>query len=146
MWNNIKTETDAVDFMNIIDYFHDTCIKEMKYKSGAYVDENFAMYPINDCRTLSIVLQCQKRNMGMVELEFLGLKWLKLSPEEMGTCEILDATLIIKDNCIYWCDCGGLKLEDLMKHDRTAVCASNLRWRIVEKQMGNIDYFRADLT
>lgn len=141
MWNYIKSEADVISFMNTMCYFHDSCVKEIKYKSGAYVDDDYAMYPINDCRILNMVIQSQQRKLGMIELEFTGLKWMKLTPDENYTCEILDATLLLTDNCFYWCDCGGLSIDDVMKYDRIAVCASGLKWRKIENRMGNTDYY-----
>lgn len=143
MWNHINSEKDALDFMKMVWDFHDCCIKEMKYKSGAYVTEQYSMYPVNDCRALCVAIQCQRKEIGMIELEFLGLKWMRLYPvDEIYTCEILDATLIVKENCIYWCDCGNLKESDLEAYSGTVICSSGLRWRKINNAMGKTDYYK----
>ena len=108
MWNEIKSEKDLKSFMDIVCGFHDSCIKEIKYISGAYVDETLSMLPNNTQRTLSVIIQLQFENPSVVEMQFVGLKYLRLFPiEEDYTCEILDTTMILKKDCIYWCDCGG---------------------------------------
>ena len=38
MWNEIRSEQDIRDFMDKVYAFHDSCIKEMHYVSGASVD------------------------------------------------------------------------------------------------------------
>ena len=38
MWNEISTDDDALKLMEAVCFFHDSCIKEMSYVSGAYVD------------------------------------------------------------------------------------------------------------
>ncbi len=43
MWHEIKNNEDITNFMESVFYFHDSCIKEIKYTSGAYVQENLAM-------------------------------------------------------------------------------------------------------
>lgn len=40
MWNKIVNNEDINDFIKTVSGFHDSCIKEMKYVSGAYVNED----------------------------------------------------------------------------------------------------------
>lgn len=40
MWNEITTEKELNNFLDVMCYFHDSCLKEIKYISGAYVNEN----------------------------------------------------------------------------------------------------------
>ncbi len=39
MWETIHTSVEILKFMENVCYFHDSCIKEISYISGAYVDE-----------------------------------------------------------------------------------------------------------
>ena len=142
MWNEIKSDSDVLDLMNGFCYFHDSCIKEIKYISGANVNEDLSMYPTNDLRRLSIIIQRQFEENPVMELEFSGLNYIKLFPaDENHTCEILDATIILKSDCIYWCDCGKIKEEDLARYQGITVCASKLRWRIVEGCIGSKEVY-----
>ncbi|MBR5942574.1 MAG: hypothetical protein IKZ81_04455 [Clostridia bacterium] len=130
MWNSVNNNNDLVDLMEELGDFHDSCVKEMKYISGAYVNANLSMHAVNDKRILQVIIQRQYDNPSAIEMEFMGLKYLKLRPnDEDYTCEILDATLILKDDCIIWCDCGGLSETDIGNYDGTVICASELRWR-----------------
>ncbi len=142
MWNEIIDNNDITKFMNNFYCFHDSCIKELKYLSGAYVDEDLSMYPINDRRILKVIIQRQFEDTSMIELEFEGLRYLKLFPiDNKYTCEILDSTIILKNDCIYWCDCGGLSETDLENYDGTIICASKLRWRAIDKCMGQKEFY-----
>lgn len=144
MWNEINTDHDLVSFMNKICFFHDSCIKEMKYLSGAYVNEELGMYPVNDRRILKVILQRQFEDISMIEMEFEGLKCLKLFPADAQyTCEIFDSTMILKNDCIYWCDCGGLSEADLDNYRGTMICASKFRWRPIEKCMGQKEFYES---
>lgn len=144
MWNEINNDHDLVSFMNKICFFHDSCIKEMKYLSGAYVNEELEMYPVNDRRILKVILQRQFEDISMIEMEFEGLKCLKLFPvDDQYTCEILDSTMILKNDCIYWCDCGGLSEADLDNYSGTIICASKFRWRSIEKCMGQKEFYES---
>jgi len=142
MWNNINDCEDLNVFMEKVDYFHDSCIKELKYLSGAYVDKDLSMYPINDRRVLNIIIQRQFENISMIEMEFEGLKYLKLFPTDSTyTCEILDSTMFIKDDCIYWCDCARVEERNLEEYGGTIICASKLRWRVIDECMGQNEFY-----
>ncbi len=146
MWHELNDDDDLANFMSRMDFFHDSCIKELHYLSGAYVNKSLSMHPVNDCRKLRVVVQRQCEKNSMIELEFHGLNFLKLFPvDENYTCEILDSTMIMKDGNIYWCDCGGLSAEVLESYTGTLICASKLRWRSIEKHMGKEEFYRSDV-
>lgn len=146
MWNEIVDNQDIENFMNHICYFHDSCIKELKYLSGAYVDEDLSMYPVNDRRIVRIVIQRQFKDCSTIEMEFSGLKYLKLFPQDDNyTCEILDSTMILKHNCIYWCNCGGLVEKDLDNYKGTIICASKLRWRSIDNFLGEKEFYLSSI-
>lgn len=137
MWNEISNEKDLYSFMDNMYGFHDSCLKEIKYISGAYVDEELSMFPVNSQRILNVIIQRQFRHPSVIEMQFAGLKYLKLFPsDENYTCEILDATMILNEDCVYWCDCGGLSEEDIESYTGTVICASKVRWRVVDEYIG----------
>lgn len=137
MWNEIANKKDLNSFMDAIHGFHDSCLKEIKYISGAYVDEELSMFPVNNQRILNMIIQRQFENLTVIEMQFVELKYLKLFPnDENYTCEIHDATMILKEDCIYWCDCGGLSEKDIESYTGTTICASKVRWRAVEDYIG----------
>lgn len=146
MWHEIRDNNDLIHFMTDICSFHDSCIKEIKYSSGAYVNDHLSMHPINDRRLLKVIIQRQFKDISMIEMEFEGLKYLKLFPaDDKYTCEISDSTMFIKNGCIYWCDCGGLTEPDLESYTGTMICASNLRWRSIEKCMGDKEFYHSSM-
>lgn len=146
MWKIIRTNDDILRFMEKVCYFHDSCIKEISYLSGAYVSGNLSMHPLNDRRVLRVVIQRQYEKDSMIEMEFHGLKGLKLFPvDESYTCEILNSTMIMKDGNLYWCDRGDLSESDLDDYTGTLICASKLRWRSIENHMGGKEFYHSDV-
>ena len=142
MWRKISDNEDVKDFMEKVDFFHDSCIKELKYLSGAYVDEELSMYPLNEQRIINIIIQRQSEDMPMIEMEFKGLVYLKLFPiDDKYACEILDSTMILRNECIYWCDCGGISEINVDDYNGTLICASELRWRVINNCMGEKEFF-----
>ena len=144
MWNTVNNEQELAKFMNKVSNFHDSCIKEVKYLSGAYVDARLEMYPINECRMLSVIIQRQFSDISMIEMLFEGLKHLRLSPvDDQYTCEILDATMFFKDDYIYWYDSGSLSEAELENYSGTMICAEKFRWRPIENEMGEKEFYKS---
>lgn len=142
MWNEIVCKKDLDSFMNTMCGFHDSCVKEIKYISGAYVNEKLSMSPVNSQRILCVIIQRQFEDPSAIEMQFAGLKYLKLFPNgENYTCEILDASMIIKEDCIYWCDCGGLSEKDIESYTGTTICASKVRWRAADEYIGEQEVY-----
>ena len=142
MWNRIKTQAEADVFMESIWGFHDSCIKEMAYVSGAYVDDTLAMYPINDQRALRVLFQRQFEDLSVIELLFTGLSCIRMIPnKEEYTCEILDATLLVQEGRVCWCDEGGLSTEDMTTNEGTVICAEKVFWRPVEGHKGEAPFY-----
>ena len=137
MWETISSSDEISQFMERVYDFHDSCVKEMSYISGAYVDDSLSMYPLNDRRI---------DENSMIEMEFQGLKYLKLFPvDPYYTCEILDSAMLLKDGDIYWCDCGDVTEADLDDYKGTLICASKLRWRAIENHMGEKTFYHSDV-
>ena len=134
MWNEIRNDDELLNFLKKVHYFHDSCIKEIKYLSGAYVEQDLAMYPINDQRLLNVIIQCQDSRCSVIEMEFSKLKTLKLIPiSENYTCEILKSTMFFKDGHIHWYDRDMALLDD----GGTYICADSMRWRIAHNRLGS---------
>ncbi len=142
MWHKINNETELKDFMSEMWSFHDSCIKEMKYVSGAYVNEDRSMCAINTKRLLSVVVQRQSKENSTIEMVFEGLKFLKMFPcDEKYSCEIFGATMFFKEGYVYWCDDEDVTEEDIDTFEGTIICASALSWRSVENIMGNEEFY-----
>lgn len=145
MWHEIADVQSLADLVYHVSSFHDSCIKEMKYLSGAYVGEDLGMYPFNDRRILKVLIQRQSAELPVIELEFRGLKYLKLFPSnEHYTCESFDSTLMMHDGDIYWCDCGGVSEQRLKSYDGTLICASGLRWRAIDGGLGEKEFYSSN--
>lgn len=142
MWNSVTDTFTIKLLMDLVNSFHDSCLKEIRYISGAYVDGELAMIPTNISRKLSVIIQRQSHNHSVVELEFNKLKLLKLVPlDEKYTCEIHSATLLLDNGLFYWFDCGGMQTSDFDGYDGVSICAEGLRWRTICDNLGSKDFF-----
>ena len=141
IWNEINNEKELQDFTSICSDFHDCCLKELRYISGAYVDSDLSMYPINDQRKLYIFFQRQNKDFTNIEIEFSGLEKLSLCPnDEAYTCEILEASMFFENGKIYWGDSIWFK-EQRDLYDGTWLCAKKVRWRIVDEYIGDKEIY-----
>lgn len=105
-WNTIETQEDINCLMKTFNYFHDSCIVSMQYKSGAYVDKsNFSMNPINTDRTLSIIFHSQFKDCFAIEVIFDKLVKLNLEPSnENYDCIISGISIQKEGNEFFWAD------------------------------------------
>jgi hypothetical protein len=137
MWKEISSNEDINSFMEAHYGFHDSCLKELKYISGSYANRK-GMHPVNDLRILNVIFQGRFKDTDVIEIQFIGLNYLKLYPSDDNyTSEIHDATMILKDNYIFWCDCGSLSEDDLETYKGTTICASRVRWRAADEYIGS---------
>lgn len=142
MWKEITTNQDITNFMELISGFHDSCIKELRYYSGAYVNKDLSMYPVNENNSIRMIVQRQYDSLSMIELEFNHVKYLRLTPVDKDyTCEILDASIFIIENNIYWCD-EQITENEVDSYKGTMICASQLRWREIINCMGSDEFFK----
>lgn len=139
-WTPIQTEEDICVLMQSFGGFHDSCIKELKYISGAYVGEDLGMYPFNDQRSVRMIFQRQDKNPMAIEMEFSGVITLSLSPKNTAyTAEILDASMLMRDGKIYWYDSFFKEKPDV--YHGTWIEAEGVRWRCADDCMGNKEIY-----
>ena len=143
MWHEIHNEKELQGFLDQMWHFHDSCIKEIRYLSGAYVNSEGWMHPLNDKRVLSVILQGNFQNAYVIEMEFSELEYLRLWPiDPTYTCEIFEAFMTWKNGNIYWYDREGL-LENDADKEGTVICAKHFRWRAVEGCSSPEDFYKA---
>lgn len=137
MWNEIKTDQDIHDFLEKFYYFHDDCIKEIRYISGAYNDRG--MYVVNDRREVEILLQGYT---GVI-LKFVGVEKMHLAPVSPDyTCEILEATIFRKNGKMYWAN-DRPDPDSIEHYTDTWICAQQLFWCEIDASLGKEPYYRA---
>ena len=129
LWREIANENDVKEFLDIYDAFHDSCIKNIEYVSGAYVSSDLSMHPINEVRKLRVVFERQRSDPKSVELEFRGLLQLVLMPySEMFTCEIHEAAMRYEERQVVW----YIGEENNYKEGSTLIRDERARWRVLE--------------
>lgn len=145
-FNIIKNSQDIEYLMKKFAYFHDSCIKELKYLSGGYVNEEGAMYPTNSTRKVSIVFQSQMGEYSAIEIQFEKIKKLNLEPSnEKYDCIISEASIVLIDGLFYWSDWSNFKLEDINKMKSTWISAENIKWRPISN-MENDEIYVSNIT
>ncbi len=139
MWTELITNQDIKCFLEKINYFVDSCIKEMKYVSGSYAENRAALHAINDLRDLYILFHSISGCNQTFEVKFCKIHKLILEPyTDKQDSVIYDSTLIKKDNLFYWFD---YKEKDICSFapKGTAVVAEKVSWRPINKSLGKED-------
>ena len=142
-WKVIKDENDIKYLMDFFDEFHDSCIKEIKYISGAYVGDNRGMCPFNEIADLSIIFQTQFKGVPTIEIVFKKIDKFNLRPEnaENYTCELFGASLEKIGDFYFWAnEPGGFDPEDY-SDEVTWVSAKEVQWRTLDNALGEEEIY-----
>ena len=123
----MRTSEELHSFLENVCYFHDCCVVEMHYVSGAHCTGHW-MSPVNDRRELNVTLHGAQNGV----LTFFGLKFCKLVPEILGTCEILGVSMWADEKGVFWCDDDNIGPENLEKYTGTVICAESVTWAALE--------------
>lgn len=99
----VKALNDIEELMEKFDGFHDSCIKEMKYVSEAYVNKMGEIHPVNTIRKVEMVFQSQLARYKTIEIQFEKISRMNLEPcNKNYNCIILGASLKKTENTFYW--------------------------------------------
>jgi len=134
-FNKINTQEDIQELMNKFGFFHDSCIKEIKYISGGYVskkvsDKNRTMCPVNSIRSVYIIFQSQNTDCSVIEMKFDFIQKLNLVPRnEDYDCIINDASLVKINNLFYWSEWESFDIEDIEIENGTWISSKEVGWR-----------------
>ncbi|MCL2425178.1 MAG: hypothetical protein FWD05_02460 [Oscillospiraceae bacterium] len=125
----INDYKDVEKLMKEFCYFHDSCIKEIAYTSGSYVNNDKTMRPINDERRVSIILQSQISEHRTIELCFELIEKLNLQPKGEGFESVIyGASLVANDELFYWSDWEGLNIKNISEESGTWISAKKVKW------------------
>lgn len=134
----MREQSDIELLMKRFNYFHDSCIKELKYCSGGYVDEDGSMYPFNSSRCVEMICQSQNAVIRVIEIKFEGVHQLNLVPrDENYDCVIHGASLKKMDELYYWSEWENLNAEDLERGGGTWISAETVSWRSLNNAFGS---------
>lgn len=128
----INTESDIQKLNEKFNFFHDSCIKEINYISGEYVDEKGAMYPFNSERKLSVMLQSQNAQIRAIELVFEKIRSFYMAPKIPDYDGIIYESYFTKDHGLfYWSDSDEFISEPKLNDHGTFIIAESVKWREV---------------
>ena len=132
-YTEIKSNDDINNFMNMYNCFHDSCIKEIHYISGAYVSDDGWMHPINNVRSVKIIIERQAAKNANIELFFENVNELHLIPSN-PKCDaiIFHAFFEIEDNKFYWADWKEFKIGE-QNLNMTWIISNKCSYRILKR-------------
>ena len=126
MWNNICTQEDINRVIKSFDNFHDSCIKEIRYISGLYVDDNLCMNSTKN--SIDILFNSQNVSNNNLIIRFIDVLEFNINKRNGYIHEIYDISMFIKNDCIYWADSEEFTLECLSGN---WICSRQAMWKLV---------------
>ena len=71
-----------------------------------------------------------KKEQSVFDVCYYEEGFYRLFPnDEHYTCEILGASIFLKDVYFIFCDNSDVPLEDIEEYEGTVICAKKFRWR-----------------
>ncbi len=146
-WYDVNNQSDIDFLMKIYGGFHDACITELRYISGADVNENLSMrFGESQDRKLYVIIKRQWNPMK-IELLFEGMRQINIAGWQNNYfCDICDCYLAIHnnlitgrdDNLIVWADSSGFNPKELYDGNILSeplisyIISEKLKWRLIE--------------
>ena len=101
MWHELNSQNDIDNFMKETAGFHDSCIVELNYKSGNFVEESGAMYLTTE-PYMYITFHSQMAKFPAFEMELGMLDRFSIMFDLKCTLEIYDVLFEKRDDGFYW--------------------------------------------
>ncbi len=114
-WKYILTQDDADDFMDLFVGFHDATLDRLVFEEQPYMSNAVAVF--NNSAWYGIVEICFEK------ISAINIR----SAQENYFNDIYGATLIVKDETVFWAD-DYMEAEDL-SYDGTYIKALSMKWR-----------------
>lgn len=136
-YKELKKEEDILEFMDLFSYFHDSCLKELKYVSGSYVNDDLTMSPKDSVRTINAIFQSQNKGLSSVEIIFFNVERLNLVPRaDNYDSIILGAHLSLVDNDFYWAEFEDFDYQNVTEFNGTWIKCKGIKWRELSNSLG----------
>jgi hypothetical protein len=147
IWHEINSQIEIDYLMQTYGGFHDSCITELHYVSGADIDESLSMrFGNSKDKKLSVILKRQWKPIK-IELYFEGMRKMNIAGWQKNyISEILDCYLklhndLVKGDCVnlvVWADDEGFDPKGIIGSDileepmSTYIISERLKWRLLE--------------
>ncbi len=134
----IHCHSDIERLLNGFSYFHDSCIKEIVYISGGYIEETGEMNPFDSIKSLIIIFQSQNSKYKNIEMKFDGVVQMNLVPRPDDYDNIIhNASLIRHDGLYYWAEWENFRPNDSKNNIGTWIASKKISWRVLEYSIGS---------
>ena len=144
-WTQIENQQDIDNLMDAFDCFHDSCLKELKYISGMYVEkESKGMAAVNDKREVHVIIQRQWAPY-VLEMIFEKIVCMGLKPQDDDYDGVIYDAHITKENGYWvWFDSTDFKddYREMYNYSNvTFIKAKKIKWRFNDELLGEDDFF-----
>lgn len=137
-WIPLTTQVELDALLLRFGNFHDGCIREAHIWTETYVMEDLKMHPPGHLDTrIRLLVQRQWRDPSAIELLFEEVTTFHLVPPPENYMDIiLDATLILEGDTIYWANWDPWHPSAPNRDQGTWIGARKLSWRDASDWMG----------
>jgi hypothetical protein len=139
VWEKIESKADIDKLLDTFGGFHDSCLREAHVWTGHYVTDELAMVCDDQLDThIRMLFQRQAAGTSAIEILFDQVIRFNLVPSPENYVSIIfDATLLSRDDAIYWAETAGWTPGSADRDGVTWVAAKAMSWRDASPWMGS---------
>lgn len=137
-YKELKTADDISEFMKLFNYFHDSCLKELKYVSGSYVNLDLTLSAFDSIRSINAIFHSQNHKLPAIEIVFSKVERLNLVPRlENYDSIILGAHLSLVEDSFYWAEFDDFDYQNADHFNGTWIKCKEIKWRKLDNSVSN---------
>lgn len=135
MWNELITKKDVVLFNQELSFFHDSCLKELCFSTGGFVDEDLSMNVLSN-PIARLVFQRQYKDISAFEMEFRDVIKINIQPvSENEGVDIIQTKLYYDGDVFFWSE-NDYEYSECDSCRRIWIAARKVRWKSLDNSMG----------
>lgn len=142
-WNEIKNQIDVDNFNENFGYFHDSCLKELWFSTGGYVNEECRMNPISN-PIARLIFQRQSKKLSIIEMEFKDVLQINVKPAPVNHGVDIIQTHLYYENGVFFLSDKDYEYSENEKDKSTWIAAQTVRWKKIENGLGKDNYYSVD--
>jgi hypothetical protein len=142
-WNEIKNQIEVDSFNECFGYFHDSCLKELWFSTGGYVNKDYRMNPISN-PIARLIFQRQSEQLSIIEIEFKDVIQINVRPVPINYGVDIIQTHMYFENGVFFLSDKDYEYSENGKDKSTWIAAKKVRWRKIDNGLGKNNYYIVD--
>ncbi|WP_026881375.1 hypothetical protein [Clostridium akagii] len=129
-WIEVKTKDDIKNLLDVFDFFHDGCLREIHLWNSYYIGSDLSMAAGEGTLNAKVIFQRQSKNPSAIEVCFSEVQRMNIVATNPNYWYmILGASLFYKGGLYYWADEEQWNISEPSNSEIMWISAKGIKWR-----------------